>query len=187
MITRYRPDPKNPRRMTEEEQRRLDEAPIDYSDIPELGDEFFTKACVVTGEASRQIDWSNCPDVESVPGRCGGAWVVKGTRVMVECILDNFPDCSPEQIAHELYDLDVDTVRRILAYAGVAMTISPEEAERRRTHVRVATAENRLEGIETSDDAQAVLDAYLQGEIDARDLVKAYKAGRYKPSAADRS
>ena len=63
------------------------------------------------------IDWTNCPDVESVPGRCGGAWVIKGTRIMVECILDNFPDCSPEQIAHELYDLDLDAVRRILVFA----------------------------------------------------------------------
>jgi uncharacterized protein (DUF433 family) len=63
------------------------------------------------------IDWSQCPDVESVPDRCGGEWVVKGTRVMVECILDNSPECTPEEIAHELYDLDLDAVRRILAYA----------------------------------------------------------------------
>ena len=40
------------------------------------------------------IDWSKCPDVESVPDRCGGAWVVKGSRVMVECILDNAEDCT---------------------------------------------------------------------------------------------
>jgi uncharacterized protein (DUF433 family) len=63
------------------------------------------------------IDWSQCPDVESVPDRCGGEWVVKGSRVMVECIIDNSPECTPEEIAHELYDLDLDAVRRILAYA----------------------------------------------------------------------
>jgi uncharacterized protein (DUF433 family) len=67
--------------------------------------------------AAEVIDWSQCPDVESVPDRCGGEWVVKGTRVMVECITDNFPECTPEEIAHELYDLDLDAVRRILAYA----------------------------------------------------------------------
>jgi uncharacterized protein (DUF433 family) len=75
------------------------------------------------------IDWSQCPDVESVPGRCGGAWVVKGTRVMVECILDNAEDCTPEQIAREIYDLDLDAVRRILAFAapgGTAATACPE-------------------------------------------------------------
>jgi hypothetical protein len=36
MIKRYRPDPNNPRQLTPEEARRLDEAPIDYSDIPPL-------------------------------------------------------------------------------------------------------------------------------------------------------
>jgi len=63
------------------------------------------------------IDWSQCPDVESVPGRCSDAWVVKGTRVRVECIIDNAEDCTPEEIAHELYDLDLDAVRRILVFA----------------------------------------------------------------------
>jgi hypothetical protein len=40
----YRLDPKNPRRLTDEEARRLDEIPIDYSDIPLLSDEFFSRA-----------------------------------------------------------------------------------------------------------------------------------------------
>jgi hypothetical protein len=35
----YRLDPKNPRQLTPEEARRLDEAEIDYSDIPEIGNE----------------------------------------------------------------------------------------------------------------------------------------------------
>ena len=72
-MKRYRLDPKNPRQLTDEEARRLDEAAIDYSDIPPLFD---------------QIDWTNCPDVESVPGRCSGAWVVKGTRVPVQAVLE---------------------------------------------------------------------------------------------------
>jgi hypothetical protein len=37
-MIRYRLDPENPRRLTPEEARRLDAAPIDYSDIPPLGD-----------------------------------------------------------------------------------------------------------------------------------------------------
>jgi len=38
------------------------------------------------------------------------------------------------------------------------MTISLEEADHRRTHVRIAIAENRLEGIETSAETRAVCD-----------------------------
>jgi uncharacterized protein (DUF433 family) len=114
MMKRYRLDPDNPRQLTDEEARRLDEAPIDYSDIPELGDEFFTKACIVTND--EEIDWSRCPDVESVPGRCSGAWVAKDSRVMVRGILDNAEDCSAEEVA-DMFEVPVDVVRRILAFA----------------------------------------------------------------------
>jgi uncharacterized protein (DUF433 family) len=67
------------------------------------------------------IDWSQCPDVESVPDRCGGAWVVKDSRVIVEsCILDNAEaGASPEEIA-DWFEVPggVDAVRRILAFAA---------------------------------------------------------------------
>ena len=61
------------------------------------------------------IDWTQCADAESVPDRCSGAWVVRGTRVMVECILDNADDASADEIA-EMFGLPVDAVRRILAF-----------------------------------------------------------------------
>jgi uncharacterized protein (DUF433 family) len=100
----YRLDPKNPRQLTPEEAQRLESAPIDYSDIPPLD----------------HIDWTNCPDVESVPGRCSGAWVVKDSRVIVEsCILDNTDaGASPEEIA-DWFKVPggVEVVRRILAFA----------------------------------------------------------------------
>jgi hypothetical protein len=46
-MIQHRLDPKNPPQLTPEQERRLDETPIDYSDTPELGDEFFTKAAHV--------------------------------------------------------------------------------------------------------------------------------------------
>jgi hypothetical protein len=70
----YRLDPKNPRQLTPEEARRLDEAPIDYSDIPPLGDEFFTRA------QRAMIDWSQCPDVERTADTLSGAWRIVSAR-----------------------------------------------------------------------------------------------------------
>jgi uncharacterized protein (DUF433 family) len=64
-----------------------------------------------------EIDWSRCPDVESVPGRCSGAWVAKNSRVMVEGILENAEDASPEEVAG-MFELPVEQVRRILAFAS---------------------------------------------------------------------
>jgi uncharacterized protein (DUF433 family) len=64
------------------------------------------------------IEWTQCPHVESVPDRCSGAWVVKGTRVIVEsCILGNAEDCSAEEIADQ-FAVPVEIVRGILAFAG---------------------------------------------------------------------
>jgi hypothetical protein len=53
--------------------------------------------------------------------------------------------------------------------------ITADEMQRRRSHVETAIAANRLEGIETSAEARAILDAYIRGEIDAGDLVTEYK------------
>lgn len=68
-----------------------------------------------------------------------------------------------------------------LNQSGRVRVISSEELRQRRTHVRIAIAENRLERIETSAEARAALDAYIRGAIDADDLVRAYNEGRYKP------
>jgi hypothetical protein len=54
-------------------------------------------------------------------------------------------------------------------------TISPEEMERRRAHVRVVIADSRIEGmIAISGEERAVLEAYIRGEIEAGELVTAY-------------
>ena len=65
------------------------------------------------------IDWSRCPDVDRDPGKCSGAWCVKGTRVMVQGIIDNAAaGCTAEEIATGIYEgLSVEVVRRILGFA----------------------------------------------------------------------
>ena len=53
--------------------------------------------------------------------------------------------------------------------------ISPEEMQRRRAHVKAAIANSRIEGIATSAATQEIFEAYIRGEIEAADLVTAYK------------
>jgi len=58
-----------------------------------------THARIVVSEACRRahtcpktyrtIDWSQCPVVESGPGKVNGAWVLKGTRMPVSAIFEN--------------------------------------------------------------------------------------------------
>ena len=67
------------------------------------------------------MDWSKCPDVERAPGKASGAWVVKGTRVPVQAVVDNARDgYTPEEIAGEIFEgLPLDRVRSVIRFAGI--------------------------------------------------------------------
>jgi uncharacterized protein (DUF433 family) len=66
----------------------------------------------------KPIDWSQCEHVESVPGRVSGAWVIKGSRVQADAIVDNArAGCSAEEIAHEIFELPLERVRGVLRFA----------------------------------------------------------------------
>ena len=62
------------------------------------------------------IDWSECPDVERVPGRVSGQWTVVDTRILADCVVEN-DDSSPEEIDDMFPGLGVERARRILEYA----------------------------------------------------------------------
>ena len=68
-------------------------------------------------------DWSRCPDAERTPGKLSGAWCVKGHRIRCEDITGQAEaGCSAEDIAGpDIYDLDLDVVRRILQFAYIAL------------------------------------------------------------------
>jgi uncharacterized protein (DUF433 family) len=64
------------------------------------------------------MDWSECSDVERIPGKVSGAWLVKGTRLPVWAILENAEDHTPEEIANEIFEgVTPETVRRIIRFA----------------------------------------------------------------------
>jgi uncharacterized protein (DUF433 family) len=70
------------------------------------------------------IDWSQCKDVERVPGRVSGAWVIKGTRVQVDAVVENaMAGCSAEEIAGpDIFpSIPLDVVQRVLRFAKLAL------------------------------------------------------------------
>ena len=65
-----------------------------------------------------EIDWTKCPDVERIPGKVSGAWLVVGTRIPAQAVLDNANDFTPEEMAAEVYEgLPVERARRIIQFA----------------------------------------------------------------------
>jgi uncharacterized protein (DUF433 family) len=68
----------------------------------------------------KPIDWSQCPDVESVPGRVSGAWVIKDTRVPAQAVVDNAMDgFTAEEIATEIFELPLERVKAVLRFAKI--------------------------------------------------------------------
>jgi uncharacterized protein (DUF433 family) len=72
------------------------------------------------------MDWKECPDVERIPGKVSGAWLVKGTRIRAEDVIANAADFTPEQIVAEIYpSLPLDRARRVIAFAQGAHAPNP--------------------------------------------------------------
>jgi uncharacterized protein (DUF433 family) len=64
-----------------------------------------------------RVDWSECPLVEVKPQVHSGAPVLRGTRLPVNAILDNFDyGVSVAEIA-EQFEVSPKSVEAILAYA----------------------------------------------------------------------
>ncbi len=64
-----------------------------------------------------KLDWSQCPAVESVPGKRSGAWVFKGTRTPVATVFDNLQDMSVDELVDE-FGVTRDQVQAVLAFAA---------------------------------------------------------------------
>jgi uncharacterized protein (DUF433 family) len=73
------------------------------------------------------MDWRLCPDVESRLDVMSGAFVVRGTRVPVQAILDNAADgYTAEQLATDIYrGLPVEPTRRVIEFAKKTQIATP--------------------------------------------------------------
>jgi uncharacterized protein (DUF433 family) len=64
------------------------------------------------------LDWSQCPAVESIPGKVSGAWVFRGTRLPVATIFENLEvGASIEEIT-EWFDVMPEQIKAVLEFAA---------------------------------------------------------------------
>ena len=66
------------------------------------------------------LDWSNCPAVESVPDRVGGAWVFRGTRLPVATVIENLEDLSVDEVI-EQFDVTREQVKAVLEFVAQSL------------------------------------------------------------------
>jgi uncharacterized protein (DUF433 family) len=64
------------------------------------------------------IDWSQCPAVESVPGRLGGAWVFRDTRMPVSAVFDNLEAGASIDEIMEQFDITREQINAVLEFAA---------------------------------------------------------------------
>jgi uncharacterized protein (DUF433 family) len=69
------------------------------------------------------LDWSQCPAVESIPGKVSGAWVFKDTRLPVATVIENLEDLSVEEVM-EQFDVTREQIAAVLDFVAHSLNVS---------------------------------------------------------------
>jgi uncharacterized protein (DUF433 family) len=64
------------------------------------------------------LDWSQCPAVESIPGKVSGAWLFKGTRMPVAIVFQNLEAGASIEEIMEWFDLTREQITTVLDFAA---------------------------------------------------------------------
>jgi len=68
------------------------------------------------------LDWSQCPAVESVPGKVSGAWVFRDTRLPVATVFENLEDLSVEEVM-EQFDVTREQITAVLEFVAQSLKV----------------------------------------------------------------
>ena len=64
------------------------------------------------------LDWSQCPAVESIPGKVSGAWVFKDTRMPVSTVFENLESGATIDEIIKWFDVSREQVVAVLEFAA---------------------------------------------------------------------
>ena len=64
------------------------------------------------------LDWSQCPAVESIPGKVSGAWVFRDTRMPVSVVFDNLEAGATIDEIVAWFDVTPEQVKAVLEFAA---------------------------------------------------------------------
>jgi uncharacterized protein (DUF433 family) len=74
-----------------------------------------------------KLDWSQCAEVESVPGKLSGAWVFRDTRMPVQLVFENLEDGMSIEEIIEQYDVTREQVKAVIDFAARSLdTVSAD-------------------------------------------------------------
>jgi uncharacterized protein (DUF433 family) len=77
------------------------------------------------------LDWSKCPDVESVPGKMSGSWVLRGTRMPVSAIFENLEaGANIDDLMEWFEGLDREQVKAVIEFVARSLDQTPSTVAR---------------------------------------------------------
>jgi uncharacterized protein (DUF433 family) len=71
------------------------------------------------------LDWSQCPAVESVPGKRSGAWVFRNTRMPVATVFENLEAGSSIEEIIEQFHVTREQIQSVLEFAARSLDAPP--------------------------------------------------------------
>ena len=71
------------------------------------------------------LDWSQCPAVESIPGKVSGAWVFRDTRMPVSIVFENLEAGASIDEIMEWFDVTREQVVTVLQFAARSLDAPP--------------------------------------------------------------
>lgn len=71
------------------------------------------------------LDWSQCPVVERLADRRGGAWVFRDTRMPVATVFENLEVDSSIEETIEKYDVTREQLQAVLEFAARSLDAPP--------------------------------------------------------------
>ena len=75
--------------------------------------------------ATATLDWSQCPAVESVPGRLSGAWVFRDTRMPISAVFENIKAGAMIEEIIEQFDITREQIAAVLEFAARSSDAPP--------------------------------------------------------------
>ncbi len=67
------------------------------------------------------LDWSQCPAVESIPGKVSGAWVFRDTRMPVATVFENLEAGLTVEEVMEEFSVTREQINAVLHFAAKSL------------------------------------------------------------------
>jgi uncharacterized protein (DUF433 family) len=71
------------------------------------------------------LDWSECPIVESIPGKVSGAWVLRGTRTPVKVLFENLEAGMSIEELIEQFPVTREQIDSLMAFVARSLDKPP--------------------------------------------------------------